>query len=147
MGREKGRLKRSCSIKTIFQTLTEVKQTQRDSGSRVTVRHIKPPSSSYHWLLGGCLVKTCHMGWKRLVGPYYLAMFQQLGDDTRLLGTIFSYLPVSASHRNRRTEKNRRKETVNTINMPVQGHNVMAWLLWKKYDAWKTGNPTEKSNC
>lgn len=60
------------------------------------------------------------------------AMFQQSpwGGRWSFKGgglTIFSYLPVSASHRNRRTEKNRKEETVNTINMPVQGHNVMAW--------------------
>lgn len=60
-------------------------------------------------------------------GPIlHLAMFQEsLWGEAGHLGTIFSYLPVSASHRNRRTEKNRKEETVNTINMPVQGHTVV----------------------
>lgn len=57
-------------------------------------------------------------------------MFQQTlcGDTEHFeeFGQILSYLPASASHRNRRTERNRKEETVNTIDMPVQGHNVMA---------------------
>lgn len=35
---------------------------------------------------------------------------------------MVSYLPASASHRNRKEQKGR---DMNTISMPVQGHSVM----------------------
>lgn len=67
-------------------------------------------SSSHHWLLGAAESK--HAIWDEDIGgklsPYDEAMFQQLlWGDAAHLGrlTIFSYLPVSASHRNRRTQK------------------------------------------
>lgn len=59
--------------------------------------------------------------------------------------TIFSYLPVSASHR--KTEKNRKEETVNTCNMPVQGQNVMTWTMEDITCLNTTGNPLKRSAC